>query len=102
MKADKRDPQVLAIIDKAEEAFRAPSNGGLPTLYRGLGACASSSNADIALITWFYLYHYGQRPLYVRPSRGHTYRVTMRAGECKVRTVDSFDHREGVEEIRSA
>lgn len=95
------DPKVPEIIRAAETAFREPG-ADLARLYRAIDACPSSTHADVALITWFYLYHYGRSPLDVRPSRGYTYRVRMRAGECRVRTVDSFDHREGVVVLRSA
>ncbi len=99
-KQQERDPAVLRIIETAAEAFRSPG-ADLRRVYRDIDAMPSSTHADIALVTWWYLYHYGRAPLYVRPSRGQTYRVTTRAGEGKVRTVDSYDHREGVVELEA-
>lgn len=95
------DPATRALIERAETAFRAPG-ADLARTYRDADCCASSENADKILITWFYLYHYGRAPLHIKASRGYTYRVTMRAGECTVRTVDSHDHRSGVVELQSA
>jgi hypothetical protein len=99
-KQPQRDPAILHIIQTAADAFRSPG-ADLRRLYRDIDAMPSSTHADIALITWWYLYHYGRAPRYVRPSRGHSYRVTFTAGEGKVQTVDSFDHRRGVVELEA-
>ncbi len=100
-KKQERDPAILRIIETAAEAFRSPG-ADLRRVYRDIDAMPSSTHADIALITWWYLNHYGRAPRYVRPSRGQTYRVTFNAaGEGKVRAVDSFDHREGVVELEA-
>jgi hypothetical protein len=84
----------------AAERIRTPdATPGNPLLntYAALGACATSTTADIAAITWHLVYHTGHAPKMVAPSRGHSYRVTTRLDEEFIARVDDFrDHRAGV------
>lgn len=74
---------------------------GMADFYRLIGAVATSTVADTALILSHIAYHSGQAEaerVTVKPSRGHSYRVT--GGRLKanavVRITDHFDHRNGV------
>jgi len=102
------------IIQESERLFNLPYSkledlAGIPYsesrdlegLYKAIKAFPTSQEGDIALITWWSLYHRGKAPQDVRPSRGSTYRFTAYYGsEEIVRVNDAQDHRQGVEFIR--
>ena len=76
--------------------------GDMRGAYERLGTLATSENGDIFLIRSHVAYWSGnKRAKYatIKPSRGHSYRVTELAGFGTriVRIVNYYDHREGVQ-----
>lgn len=96
-KAFELEPVIVA----AETAFRtAGEPHDLPSLYRALGCCATSTQGDAAAITWHALYWSGRRPVAIAPSKGHSYRVWLWRHDGRsyftCRVPDPTDHRGGV------
>lgn len=68
-------------------------------LYQKLGCVATSTNADTVLIR-SHLAYWGTQAIAaeatIKPSRGHSYRVTQNGTDRIVRITDHYDHRFGV------
>jgi hypothetical protein len=84
-------------IKAAESLMRQGGIGDAKGLYDALNCYQTSTNGDVALITWHFIYHTGSAPRGVRTSRGHSYRAMNAYGlEYDVRVADCYDHRNGV------
>lgn len=72
---------------------------GMKDLYSALHLLATSTSADIVLIRSHIAYWAGNtvaEKATIKPSRGHSYRITSNHGDVIVKIADHFDHREGV------
>lgn len=76
--------------------------------YRAIAAIPTSDYANVALIRSHIAYHAGQKMAeraLIKPSRGHSYRVSLhgRNDDWKiVKIIDHYDHRDGVTGLFSA
>jgi hypothetical protein len=80
-----------------QPGFRSLS--GMMALYERLALIPTSTVADTVLIRSHLAYWTGAKAAYqakIKPSRGHSYRVTCQWRTVIVRIVDHYDHREGV------
>lgn len=73
--------------------------GGMRGAYDRLGVIPTSTAADVFLIRSHIAYHSGRtlaERVTIKPSRGHSYRVTGGHVPLVVRITDHYDHRNGV------
>lgn len=89
----KKSPAPAHLLD-------APGVHSMAEFYKAFGIYATSDVGSIALIRSHIAYHTGRQcaaTAKIKPSRGHSYRVTTEYGQSLVvRITDYYDHRDGV------